>query len=427
MTKRIMLWYRNDLRVADHEALHNAVGEGAQILPVYIDSCAPDRYELPGNPAIPGFRRKFRLESLRALDQQWRDWNSALVVQTGKPEQVIPLLCAKYQINAVFLNAEASHDEARQYAQVARQLQNARISCSVFHGAPLIHPDDLPFELRDLPDIFTQYRKIVEAHLIVRACFPTPTTVQVLPHNEAPFEPDFPETIADVRSALPCHGGESEGQTRLHDYVWKSDLLRTYKETRNGLIGTNYSSKFSAWLASGCMTSRQVFHEVRRYESERIANDSTYWMIFELLWRDYFRLVMEKFGTAMFSLDGISRRSTRGSRRRDSADFQAWVSGRTGNRFIDANMRELLLTGFMSNRGRQNVASYFVHELGLDWRLGAQYFEAALVDYDVYSNWGNWAYLAGVGNDPRENRQFNITRQADTYDPAGSYQKLWLD
>lgn len=427
MTQRIMLWYRNDLRVADHEALHNAVGEGAQILPVYIDSCAHDRYELPGNPAIPGFRRKFRLESLCALDQQWRDWNSALVVMTGEPAQVIPLLCAKYQINAVFLNAEASHDEARQYAQVAHQLQGAHISCSVFHGAPLIHPDDLPFELCDLPDIFTQYRKIVEARLFVRACFPTPTAVQVLPHNEAPFEPDFPQTIADVRSALPFHGGEPAGQARLHDYLWKSDLLCSYKETRNGLIGADYSSKFSAWLASGCMTPRQVFHEVRRYESERVANDSTYWMIFELLWRDYFRLVMEKFGTAMFSLDGISRRSTRGSRRRDSADFQAWVSGRTGNRFIDANMRELLLTGFMSNRGRQNVASYFVHELGLDWRLGAQYFEAALVDYDVYSNWGNWAYLAGVGNDPRENRQFNITRQADMYDPAGSYQKLWLD
>jgi deoxyribodipyrimidine photo-lyase len=291
----------------------------------------------------------------------------------------------------------------------------------------LIHPDDLPFELRDLPDIFTQYRKIVEARLIVRACFPTPTAVQVLPHDEAPFEPDFPETIADVRSALPFHGGEPAGQARLHDYLWKSDLLCTYKETRNGLIGTDYSSKFSAWLASGCITPRQVFHEVRRYESERVANDSTYWMIFELLWRDYFRLVMEKFGTAMFSLDGISRRSTRGSWRRKSTDFQAWVSGKTGNRFIDANMRELLLTGFMSNRGRQNVASFFVHELGLDWRIGAQYFEAALVDYDVYSNWGNWAYLAGVGNDPRENRQFNITRQADTYDPAGNYQKLWLD
>ncbi len=427
MTQRVLLWYRNDLRVADHEALHRAVGAGAQILPVYIDSCAPSRYELPGNPAIPGFRRKFRLESLRALDQQWREWKSSLVVMTGEPAEVIPQFCAKYQINAVLLNAESSHDEATQYKQVAQQLQSANVACNVFHGAPLIHPDDLPFALRDLPDIFTQYRKIVEARLFVRTCFPTPTAVQALPHTEAPFAPHFPETIADVRSALPFQGGEPAGQARLQDYVWKSDLLRTYKETRNGLIGPDYSSKFSAWLADGCISPRQVFHEVRRYESERVANDSTYWMIFELLWRDYFRLVMEKFGTALFSIDGIARRRTPRSWGRNSADFQAWVSGTTGNRFIDANMRELLLTGFMSNRGRQNVASYFVHELGLDWRLGAQYFEESLVDYDVYSNWGNWAYLAGVGNDPRENRRFNITRQADVYDPAGSYQKLWLD
>lgn len=425
--QRVMLWYQNDLRVADHEALHNAVREGAQILPVYIDSCVPNRYELPGNPVIPGFRRKFRLESLRALDQQWRDWNSSLVVMTGDPVRVVPQLCAKYNINAVFLNAEASHDEAKQVAQVARQLESAHIACSVFHGASLIHPDDLPFALRDLPDIFTQYRKLVEARLRVRACFPTPTAVQGLPHDEALFTPDFPETIADVRSALPFQGGEPAGQARLDDYVWKSDRLRTYKDTRNGLIGADYSSKFSAWLADGCISPRQVYHEVRRYETERVANDSTYWMIFELLWRDYFRLVMEKFGTDLFSLDGISRRSPHRVGGRNIQAFQAWVSGNTGNRFIDANMRELLLTGFMSNRGRQNVASYFVHELSLDWRLGAQYFEAALVDYDVYSNWGNWAYLAGVGNDPRENRRFNIARQAEVYDPAGSYQKLWLD
>ena len=108
------------------------------------------------------------------------------------------------------------------------------------------HPDDLSFELRDLPDIFTQYRKLVEARMYVRACFATPTTVQALAHDEAPFEPRFPETIADARSALPFHGGESAGQKRLHNYLWQTDALRTYKQTRNGLIGTDYSSKFSA-------------------------------------------------------------------------------------------------------------------------------------------------------------------------------------
>jgi deoxyribodipyrimidine photo-lyase len=89
-------------------------------------------------------------------------------------------------------------------------------------------------------------------------------------------------------------------------------------------------------------------------------------------------------------------------------------------------MNELRLTGFMSNRGRQNVASYFCHDLKLDWRIGAAYFEQQLIDYDECSNWGNWAYIAGVGNDPRPDRNFNIEKQATVYDKNKSYRKLWL-
>ena len=80
----------------------------------------------------------------------------------------------------------------------------------------------------------------------------------------------------------------------------------------------------------------------------------------------------------------------------------------------------------MSNRGRQNVASYLVHQLKLDWRRGAYYFEKMLIDYDVFSNWGNWSYLAGVGNDPRENRVFNTQKQAEMYDADKAYRKCWL-
>ena len=90
-------------------------------------------------------------------------------------------------------------------------------------------------------------------------------------------------------------------------------------------------------------------------------------------------------------------------------------------------MLELKLTGFMSNRGRQNVASYFCNELNIDWRFGAAYFEQQLIDYDVCSNWGNWAYLAGVGNDPRQNRVFNIEKQAADYDKKKVFRNLWLN
>jgi deoxyribodipyrimidine photo-lyase len=111
----------------------------------------------------------------------------------------------------------------------------------------------------------------------------------------------------------------------------------------------------------------------------------------------------------------------------DSQKLQNWIEGKTGIEFVDANMIELKLTGFMSNRGRQNVASYLCNDLKLDWRLGAAYFEQQLIDYDVCSNWGNWAYLAAVGNDPRDNRYFNIEKQASTYDTKRKYRNLWLN
>ncbi len=111
--------------------------------------------------------------------------------------------------------------------------------------------------------------------------------------------------------------------------------------------------------------------------------------------------------------------------KRDLARFQLWKEGKTGDSFVDANMRELAATGWMSNRGRQNVASYLIHDMQVDWLLGAAYFESQLIDYDPCSNYGNWAYIAGVGNDPRPVRKFNTAKQAQDYDPQRTYRKLW--
>jgi deoxyribodipyrimidine photo-lyase len=229
----------------------------------------------------------------------------------------------------------------------------------------------------------------------------------------------------DSRSVLNFKGGETEALVRLKTYFWEGDHLKTYKETRNGLLGADYSSKFSAWLALGCISPRYIYEEVKRYETERIANDSTYWLVFELLWRDYFRFVALKFGTRLFKVTGI-KNDFQKKWKRDKVLFQKWVNGQTGVPLIDANMIELQQTGFMSNRGRQNVASYLTKDLGIDWTWGAAYFESLLLDYDVCSNWGNWNYVAGVGNDPREDRYFNIAKQANTYDPKGDYVRQWL-
>jgi deoxyribodipyrimidine photo-lyase len=219
-------------------------------------------------------------------------------------------------------------------------------------------------------------------------------------------------------------GGETAGLERLATYFWQRDCLKTYKQTRNGMLGADYSSKFSPWLALGCLSPRFIAAEVKRYEGDRGANDSTYWLIFELLWRDFFRFVALKFGDRLFYRSGLQSKKI--PWRVDWEQFQQWQAGMTGYPLVDANLRELAATGFMSNRGRQNAASFLTKNLGIDWRMGAEWFESQLIDYDPCSNYGNWNYTAGIGNDARDFRYFNISKQSKDYDPNGDYLKHWL-
>jgi deoxyribodipyrimidine photo-lyase len=233
--------------------------------------------------------------------------------------------------------------------------------------------------------------------------------------------------VSDDRSVLPFQGGETTAYERLEHYCQQGCIDR-YKQTRNGMVGADYSTKMSPWLAVGAVSARSILQRVKRFEKETgIANEDTYWVIFELLWRDYMRYYGLQSGTRLFKLLGCvgSAAQTKYPWRRDDTLFNAWATGNTGYPFIDANMRELAITGFMSNRGRQNVASFLVRDLGLDWRLGAKHFERYLLDYDPCSNYGNWQYAAGVGSDPREDRYFNIVKQASQYDPDGSFIRLW--
>ena len=211
----------------------------------------------------------------------------------------------------------------------------------------------------------------------------------------------------------------------MNQWIWERDCLKDYKETRNGMVGADYSSKLSPWLSIGCISAVEVYWEIKKYEEERLANDSTYWLFFELLWREFFRFVARRYGPQIFQRNGI-KESDEKKTLGDPKTFKRWKEGRTPNAFVNANMIELKKTGWMSNRGRQNVASYLVHDLGQDWLAGARHFEEHLIDYDPCSNYGNWMYLGGVGNDPRPNRAFNLEKQAEYYDPDHKFQNLWL-
>ncbi|MDP6880407.1 MAG: FAD-binding domain-containing protein, partial [Alteromonas macleodii] len=183
-------------------------------------------------------------------------------------------------------------------------------------------------------------------------------------------------------------------------------------------------TKLSAWLANGSLSAREVIRQVQQFEATVEKNDSTYWIYFELLWREFFHWLQCKYGANWFRFSGIQGKKP--STQHCPETFALWCEGKTGYPIVDACMRQLAETGYMSNRGRQLVASCFVHELRQDWRYGAAWFEHQLIDYDVGSNWGNWLYLAGVGSDPRGHRQFNLQKQTEIYDSDGQFRKKWL-
>lgn len=427
---RILIWFRNDLRLHDHEPLHRALDQKAQIIPVYCFDRRQFGETSFGFKKTGAYRAQFLLETVADLREKLRSHGSDLIIRMGEPEQEVSKLAEALNVDAVYWHEEVTQEETDVEHKLEKALGQLQVASEVYWGATLYHPDDLPYEMSRLPEVFTQFRKGVEKEVAVAPTFPTPKEFPPLPEGidagELPSLSDFELEPAEIdpKGVLAFKGGETEAFKRLQHYFWEADKLQVYKETRNGMLGADYSSKFSAWLANGSLSPRTVYEEVKKYESQRKKNNSTYWMIFELIWRDYFRFVCAKYGRKIFRKGGI--RNLPVEWQQDWKRFDKWRDGETGYPLIDANMKEIAATGFMSNRGRQNVASFLTKNLGIDWQMGAEWFESLLIDYDVCSNWGNWNYTAGVGNDARGFRYFNIPKQSKDYDPEGKYVKHWL-
>ncbi|KAJ9478672.1 putative Deoxyribodipyrimidine photo-lyase, mitochondrial (putative) [Pseudozyma hubeiensis] len=437
-------------------------------------------------------RTKFINESVFDLRDRLRSVGSDLAMFAGTPESVVPSLVNEIRdkgdtVEAVYLGREINTEEVNVQKRLERILQDLQCPIKMFEGKSLIHSRDLGFPVSKLPDVFTHFRKQVEGDDMFRPPLPAPEKLKpfaqvsvqdsagvyslsdkkdqgldkketvekhllkplldepVLGHDEVLSKVLSSTGEIDVpHSAFPYRGGETEALCRLDHYFsgGKSSPGASYKETRNQMLGADYSTKFAAALAHGLLSPRLIAQKATELDAATGNSNNKgggYWILFELLWRDYFYFVGWKFGSHLFTLGGIEEelspksasskayewKST--SSLTDRKDpFVRWSTAKTGVPMIDANMVELVQTGFMSNRGRQNVASFLTKDLGWNWRHGAEFFESWLVDYDPNSNWGNWQYVAGVGNDPRSSRQFNPIKQGKDYDAQGEYVATWL-
>ena len=423
-----VIWFGNNLRVADNDSLKKATDNHEKVIAVFFFNPKLFTRDEFGFQKTAKYRAKFLIETVTTLRKNLSDLNITLLTYFESPEDRIHKICDEFSIESIYTQKEWTREEISTNNLIRDTLPET-VNFIENYDQFLYHPEAVSTDFSNIPDVFTVFRKKLEKTVKIEAEFSiSKLSVENIVENKTEIPTlkhlGFDEYTPNIKSAFPFSGGEDAALERLHTYFFETKKVSFYKNTRNGLVGKDYSTKFSPWLANGSISAKTIYWKIKEYEAEFGANQSTYWVIFELIWRDYFKYISLKYNTKIFKIGGILNKEYHWNS--DEKSIQQWINGETKDDFVNANMIELKETGFMSNRGRQNVASYFAKELLLDWRIGAAYFESMLLDYDVHSNYGNWMYVAGVGNDPRD-RKFNTQVQAARYDQNHKYRKLWLE
>lgn len=424
MQQKAVFWFTNDLRLDDNIPLNWLCQHYQHVAFIYVinpDDVAPNNYQ---HKAIGAHRLRFIYQSLVDIEQQLAKLGHKLIVLEGTPNIEVQRFVLENNINALACSKPSGWFEQQTWQHIQQNLPT--VHCTAFCNHTLFTEPKLFLSQQNLQS-FSSFRKHIEGNNI--AANPRyPSNIEyakafnAVPNNALSLK-QFAEKYLDKSLGAPVFvGGEKAGKNRLQAYFF-STAAHSYKQTRNALDGWSNSTKLSPYLAAGNLSPRQVWQQLKAYETEMGVNDSTYWIGFELLWREYFQWVAEEQQARLFYFKGQRQHAPKTSYY--SERFTKWCQGNTPYPLVNACMKELNATGFMSNRGRQIVASCLVNELAVDWRFGAAFFQQQLIDYDVASNWGNWQYLAGVGKDPRGPRQFNIEKQTQQYDPNGEYIKKW--
>jgi len=417
------------LRLEDNPLLTQAEGELCAVVTLSRQQFFGQQYGL--NRANLS-RLRSQIDTITALKQQLAQQQIGLVLCFGNSSQSLRQLAKQLKADRIVAAEPTAPEEYQLFSRLKQHMRVELSDVNSLLGASL-RPD-----VQRMPDRFTTFRKALEPLLHVSASQPVfqrLSTQQWLSPRQADALSSRWQTLVALASrdehaltapTMPSFDEASVWQ-RINHYIWQQQHILHYKETRNGLSGADYASFFSAPLALGSLSVRALWQQIVAFEQQVRANDSTYWLKFELLWREFFRWQMRKYQSRWFSRNGIDGHPDFQPpllTPKQQKLFSRWCQGETGVPFIDANMLLLNQSGLMSNRGRQNVASYLIHDLQLDWRIGAAYFEQRLLDYDPASNWGNWAYIAGYGNS--EARPFNIIKQAIMYDPQAQFVKQML-
>jgi deoxyribodipyrimidine photo-lyase len=423
--RTILVWFRNDLRIHDNEILLEAIRKADRVLPVYCFDSYYFKKNPSGNPKTGNLRARFLIESVADIRKNLQNLGGELIVRIGNPAEILPQLALQYQVSEVYHHREVAYEETEISEQVEAALWKIKLNLKHFIGHTLYHKEDLPFPIKDIPDSFAVFKKKVERDSDVRPCIGTPQSIQIPEITDAGELPtlhdlELEDMVVDPRTVNIFTGGETAALKQLAN-LFASDRLANNKNGRQQSADCA-TSRLSPWIALGCVSLRQVYWEVIKHQNSANSGIANL-LLLDLLWRDYFRFMFKKHGQKFISAKDKDSNTT--SDEGQDKLFENWKNGETGSPLVDAVMHELNATGYINNYGRQIVAGYLINDLKVDWIKGAAYFEEKLIDYSPASNWGNWAFIAGI-NDARESRYIIAVKPANEAEIKGTYIETWL-
>ncbi len=392
--KTSIFWFRRDLRLEDNTALHAAITQKKNVLPIFIfDESILD--ELPDNDP----RVNFIYKTLKGINQNLQANGSSVLILKGKIGEVWKDLIDKYAIESVFINKDYEPYAIERDYKIAKLLAENGIELIAFKDQ-VIHEESEVMKADGTPyTVFTPYKnKWLELYNPQK--IKPPITFTNFHKEQYPF-PSM-EFLGFIESKIT-----------VRDFVLNN--ADTYAETRNYPF-MDSTSYLSPHLRFGTIGIRQVIAKLK-------ASDQTF--LSELIWREFFMQILLHFPNVVTQnfrskYDGIQWLN-------DANDFEKWCNGETGYPLVDAGMRQLNNTGYMHNRVRMVVAGFLCKHLLIDWRWGEAYFAKKLLDYELSSNNGNWQWAAGTGCDAAPYfRIFNPMEQLRKFDKSEAYVKKWI-
>jgi len=416
---RAIVWFQKDLRIHDNEALNEASSNAQEVIPVYVF----DERELKNQTEILSvektgpFRTRFLVDSVRDLQESLRQRGSDLIIREGVSEDILFELAKEFNVDAVYCNRERTREEVFRQESLERLLWSIGREVRYSRGKMLYYTSDLPFPITHSPDNFQQFRKEVERFVNVR--FP----LEEIPIPSFNLKKDFDRgTLPNISSVDQCFltGGERKALALLYVLTEKANTeglcFRTAKDELEHVM---------IYLSDGCLSPKKMFHALKEWknigENRRVID----FAVKALLWRDFYRLMGKKYRDLIFEPGGIKGKiDTKVTK--ELTLFNIWKEGRTGIPYVDACMLKLKQKGYLHSHEKKLIASFLIYNLKLDWRLGAEYFENMLINYDPCSVWGFWNFIAGISSDEKDGVEVNWYRESIKYDPEGDFVKKWI-